>query len=136
MPVSHWPEIGRRFLWLWAWPVVDWQVRGRTDAVSRPPWARCLHPITTTSRRHGRFPGEPELAEATSVFARPFVKRFALCYRTVALSRLSVTLVHCGKTVGWIKIPLGTNVGLGPGDIVLDGDPAPLPKGTQSPSQF
>ena len=25
-------------------------------------------------------------------------------------------------------MPLGTEVGLGPGDIVLDGDPAPLPK--------
>jgi len=23
---------------------------------------------------------------------------------------------------GWIKMPLGTEVGLGPGDIVLDGD--------------
>jgi len=25
-------------------------------------------------------------------------------------------------------MPLGTEVGLGPGDIVLDGDPAPFPK--------
>jgi len=29
-------------------------------------------------------------------------------------------------------MPLGTEVGLG--DIVLDGDPAPLPKGAQHPS--
>jgi len=28
-------------------------------------------------------------------------------------------------TAGWIRMPLGTEVGLGPGDIVLDGDPAP-----------
>ena len=28
-------------------------------------------------------------------------------------------------------MPLGTEVGLGPGHIVLDGDPAPLPKGAQ-----
>jgi len=41
------------------------------------------------------------------------------------LSCLSVTLVYCGQTVGWIKMPRGTEVGLGPGDIVLDGDPAP-----------
>jgi len=27
--------------------------------------------------------------------------------------------------VGWIKMPLGTEVGVSPGDIVLDGDPAP-----------
>jgi len=31
-----------------------------------------------------------------------------------------------------MKIPLGTEVGLGPGDIVLVGDPAPLNKGTAS----
>ena len=29
---------------------------------------------------------------------------------------------------GQIKMPLGMEVGLGPGDFVLDGDPAPLPK--------
>jgi len=27
----------------------------------------------------------------------------------------------------WNKMPLGMEVGLGPGDIVLDGDPSPLP---------
>jgi len=32
---------------------------------------------------------------------------------------------------GWIKMPLGMQVGLGPSDIVLD--PAPLPKKAQSP---
>jgi len=29
---------------------------------------------------------------------------------------------------GWINMPLGTEVGLGPGDFVLDGDPAPPPQ--------
>ena len=28
----------------------------------------------------------------------------------------------------WIKMPLGMELCLGPGDFVLDGDPAPLPK--------
>jgi len=41
------------------------------------------------------------------------------------------THVYCGQTAGqtagWIKMPLRTEVGLGPGDIVLDGDPAPAP---------
>jgi len=48
---------------------------------------------------------------------------------------LSVTLVHCGQMVGRIKMKLGTQVGLGPGHIVLDGDPVlPLPKrGTAAP---
>jgi len=35
--------------------------------------------------------------------------------------------VHCGQTVGWIKMKLGMQVGLDPGHIVLDGDPAPPP---------
>ena len=34
------------------------------------------------------------------------------------LSGLSVTLVYRGHMVGWIKIPLGMEVGLVPGDIV------------------
>jgi len=43
---------------------------------------------------------------------------------------LSVTLVHCGQTVGRIKIKLG----VGSGHIVLDGDPAlPPPKGHSPP---
>ena len=47
------------------------------------------------------------------------------------LSCLSVMLVHCGQMVGLIKMKLGMQVGLDPGHIVLDGDPAPPPpKGT------
>jgi len=63
------------------------------------------------------------------VFGRPFVKRFALCYRSVVCPVcpvLSVTFVHCGETVGGIKMKPGMQVGLGPGHIVLGGDPANL----------
>ena len=57
------------------------------------------------------------------------------------LSVLSVTLVYCGQTVGWIKMKLRMEVGLGPGhwiglslgDIVLDGHPAPPKSGTTPP---
>ena len=49
---------------------------------------------------------------------------------------LSVTLVYCGQTVGRIKMKLGKQVGLGPGHIVLDGDPAPLLQRGQSPPNF
>jgi len=36
---------------------------------------------------------------------------------------------------GWMdQGALGTEVGLGPGDVVLDGDPAPLPKKVTAPS--
>jgi len=53
------------------------------------------------------------------------------------LSVLSVTLVYCGQTVGRIKMPLGTSVGLGPDNIVLDGDPAPPhEKGHRSTPHF
>ena len=40
----------------------------------------------------------------------------------------------CGQTAGWIKMLLGTEVGLGPGDIVLGGDPAPPKKGYSIPT--
>jgi len=33
--------------------------------------------------------------------------------------------VYCGKMAGWIKMPFGMDIGLSPGDVVLDGDPAP-----------
>ena len=47
---------------------------------------------------------------------------------------LSVTLVYCGPVVGWIKTKLGVQVGLGPGHIVLDEDPAPPPQRGTAPN--
>jgi len=121
-------------------------------------------------------------AYGAAVFGRPFVKRFALCYRAVVCPVLYVCLsmtfvycgqwmdqdetwqagrprprphcvrwgpsspkghspqfsvhVRCGQTAAWIKTPLGTEVGLGPGDIVLDWDPAASPsqKGGTAPN--
>jgi len=47
----------------------------------------------------------------------------------------SVTLVYCGQMVGRIKMKLGTQVGFGPGHIVLDWDLAPPPpKGAGAPN--
>ena len=44
---------------------------------------------------------------------------------------------YSGQTAGCIKMPLGTEVGLTPGDFVLDGDPVPLPKkGVEPPPQI
>jgi len=57
------------------------------------------------------------------IFRRPFINGSPYPNRP-----LSVTLVHCGQTVGWIKMKIGMQVVLGPDHIVLDGDPAP-PKG-------
>jgi len=51
----------------------------------------------------------------------------------LCLSCLSATLIYCGQTVGWIKMKLGMQVGLGRGHIVLDGDPAPRPQRGTAP---
>jgi len=53
----------------------------------------------------------------------------------VCLSCLSATLVHCGQTVGLMKMPLGTELGLVLSDIVLDEGPAPpsTERGTAAP---
>ena len=37
---------------------------------------------------------------------------------------------------GWIKVILGRELGVSPSDIVLDGDPAPLPKRGAKPPNF
>jgi len=53
---------------------------------------------------------------------------------TTALPYFSIH-VYCGQTAGWIRIPLGTEVGIVPGDIVLDGDSAsPTERGTAAPT--
>jgi len=44
--------------------------------------------------------------------------------------------ICCGQMAAWIKMPFGTELGLGLCDIVLDVDPAPPPLGGHSPPQF
>jgi len=46
--------------------------------------------------------------------------------------------VYCGQAAGMIKMPLGTEMGIGLGHVLLDGDPAPLPTkwGQSPPPQF
>ena len=39
--------------------------------------------------------------------------------------------VYCSQTAGWIKMVVSTEVGLSPGDFVLDGDSASLQKGAE-----
>jgi len=50
-----------------------------------------------------------------SFIRRSLVKRFALCYRTVGPTFRAMSKL--------LDMPLGTEVGLGPGHIVLGGDP-------------
>ena len=50
---------------------------------------------------------------------------------------LSVTLAYCGQMDGWMKMKLGTVVGLGPGHIVLDRTGPYSPKtGHNTPTLF
>jgi len=57
---------------------------------------------------------------------------YPVCLSSLSVC-LSVTLMYCGQTVGWMKMKLGMEVGLGPGLIVLIGDPSPPPpKGNSS----
>jgi len=85
--------------------------------------------------------GAPRLAGVlVHLIGRSSVKRFALCYRTVVclvLSVLSVTLVHCGQTVGRIKMKLGMQLGLGPShNMCYMGPRSPSPKGHSPRPQF
>ena len=44
--------------------------------------------------------------------------------------------MYCAHMAGWIKMSLGAEIGLGSGHVVLDKDPAPIPKrggGTTDP---
>ena len=68
------------------------------------------------------------IIKISTLFGRPFIKRFAL------LSDHCVS--DCGQMVGWIEMPLGTEVGLGPGYSVLDPHLTQLPteRGTAVPT--
>ena len=79
--------------------------------------------------------GRRAVAPIATLLGNRFLKRFAVCYQTVVCPVcLSVTLVYCGQTVGRIKMKLGMQVGLGPGHIVVDGNPAsPPPNGGGTP---
>jgi len=71
-----------------------------------------------------------------AIFERPFIKRLALCYQTIVLSVLSclsVTMVYCGQTVGWIDTKLGMQVGLWPWPHCVRWGPATPPTKGHSP---
>ena len=48
--------------------------------------------------------------------------------------QLSAHVCCTGETAGWTKTPPDKEVGLDPGSIVLDGDPAPFPKRSTLPN--
>jgi len=101
-------------------PILDPLWKGETPPHTRLPTGLRLF----SSRLFGR---------PLQVTVRPMLRdRCPVCLSVC----LSVALMYCGQTVGWIKIPLGREVGLSPCHIVLDGDPAPPQKGHSSPPFF
>jgi len=54
-----------------------------------------------------------------TIFGRPLQVIVHPRYRTILMFVLSVFLVYCCQTVRWIRMPLGIEVGLSPGEIVL-----------------
>jgi len=100
----------------------------------------CIHQMNRVNSHNGFGRDDTTINIAVCIIGRPFGKRFALRYQTRCLSCpvcLSVTLVYCGQTVGWIKMKRGMRVGLGPGHIVLDGPSCPSHKEAQpSPHNF
>jgi len=102
-------------------------------------WRQCAPPLIHASLPH------------PSLQPRRHLDRFSHYWATVCknglpcaigplscpvLTCLFVTLVYCGQTVGWIKMPLDMEVGQGPVDVILDGDSAPPRKGAQQPPTF
>jgi len=97
--------------------------------------------LTVTCRLTACTPGSALGPTLGIEYGKPlpfFLQDCCLPRLSVCLSLSSVclsvwTLMYCGQMVGCIKMPLGTEVGLRTGDIVLDGDSAPPRKGTQRP---
>jgi len=71
------------------------------------------------------FFGEPVCKTVCPVLSDRCLFVCPVC-RSLCPVSLSVMLVYCGQKVGWIKMKLGMEVGLGPGCIVSR-DPAPPP---------
>jgi len=49
------------------------------------------------------------------------------------MRRVASYTINCGQTAGWMKTPLGTEVDIGAGHIVLHGFPALRESGTAPP---
>ena len=76
-----------------------------------------------------------------TVFGRPFVLdgypvTQPPCQKGGAAPPQFSAHFYCGQTAACIKVPLGMELGLGPGDFVLDGDPAPPPPKEHRPPNF
>jgi len=81
--------------------------------------------------------------DATWYGGRPWPKRHCVRWGPSSLPKKGAepppqfsAHVYCGQTAACINMPLGTEVGFGLRDIVLDGYPAPPPLKGQCPPNF
>jgi len=89
--------------------------------------------VTDRTERQDRETGQRSDRIWRTVFGRPFEKRLALCYRTVVCPVCNVGVLWPNGWTDQVKLSMQVLVGVGPGHIVLDGDPAPLTTGAQLP---
>jgi len=118
--------------WLFDHNVLQiWKLRHGWSRLSYCPQEGCLHfkihPFCQYIPWFGQnFPVVWSFWATVCKTVRPMLSDPCLSCLS-CLSVQSVTLVYCGQTVEWIKMKLGMRVGIDPGHIVLDGDPAPPP---------
>ena len=130
------------------WPN-GWMDQDETWHVDRPrTWPHCVSWGPSSPSPKGAQPPTPIFGpyllrrnccmdqDATRHGARPRTRRLCVRWgprspspkrgRSAPQHKFSAH-VYCGQMAGWIKMVLGMETGLSPGDFVLDGDPAPLP---------
>jgi len=125
-------------LWLNGWTDQD-----ETWRAGRPrPWPHCVRWGPSSSSPKGaqplNFPPVSFAAKWLHGSRCHLVWSYTsaqanLCWMGTPLPQFSPG-VYCGQKAGWMKLVLGMEVGLSPGDFVLDGDLAALPKGGGAPS--
>jgi len=98
------------------------------------PWGN-LHPMYNTCS----LDPPDSSSQTASRSVQPFLATVCKTVRPIrsdrCLSVLSVTLVYCDQKVRWVRMPLGTEIGLGPGHIVLYWTQlSPTERGTAAPT--
>ena len=123
------------------WPN-GWMDQDETWHADRPrPWPHCVRwgPSSPSPKgdkapnfsAHMLWPNGWMDQDATWQGDRPQPKRYCVIWRPISSSPKGGGVpqfsahICCGQMTGWIKMPLGREVGLSQSDIVLDGDQLP-----------
>ena len=130
------------------WPN-GWTDQDETCQVGRPrPWPHCVRWGPSSPSPKGAGPPSPNFRPISVVAKRLDESRWHLAWRWVLVQATLYKVgsgdpspfpqkksahVYCGQTAGWIKMVLGMEISLSPGDFVLDGDSGPLPQKRRSP---